>query len=89
LDSPPDVELLREQKEGLRMISDILQEEGDITDVELHNKIYEITAKIPIEPKILFGAIYQVLIGKDSGPKAAAFINALEKDFVVERFRSY
>jgi len=89
LDLPPDVELLREQKEGLRMISDILQEEGDITDVELHNKIYEITAKIPIEPKILFGAIYQVLIGKDSGPKAAAFINALEKDFVIERFRSY
>jgi lysyl-tRNA synthetase class 1 len=88
MDEPPKIELSKGQKEGLKIISDLVQGE-DLTDVELHNKIYEIATNIPIEPKILFGAIYQVLIGKESGPKAAAFINALEKDFVVERFRSY
>jgi lysyl-tRNA synthetase class 1 len=88
MDEPPKIELSKEQKEGLRVISDLIQGE-DLTDVELHNKIYEIATSIPIEPKMLFGAIYQVFIGKESGPKAAAFINALEKDFVVERFRSY
>jgi len=88
LDEPPKIELSPEQKEGLKIISDLVQGE-DLTDVELHNKIYEIATGIPIEPKMLFGAIYQVLIGKESGPKAAAFVNALEKDFVVQRFRSY
>ena len=88
LSEPPKLDLSKEQKEALKIISDLIQGE-DLTDVELHNKIYEIATSIPIEPKILFGAIYQVLIGKESGPKAAAFINALEKDFVVERFRSY
>ena len=88
LTEPPKIELSKEQKEGLKVISDLIQGE-DLTDVELHNKIYEIATNIPIEPKMLFGAIYQVLIGKESGPKAAAFINALEKDFIVERFRSY
>jgi len=88
LADPPKIELSKEQKEGLKVISDLIQGE-DLTDVELNNKIYEIATNIPIEPKMLFGAIYQVLIGKESGPKAAAFINALEKDFIVERFRSY
>ncbi len=88
LPSPPKVELSKEQREGLKVISDLVQSE-ELNDVELHNKIYEIATNIPIEPKILFGAIYQVLIGKESGPKAAAFINALDKEFVVQRFRSY
>ena len=88
LTEPPKIELSTEQKEALKVISDLIQGE-DLTDVDLHKRIYEIATSIPIEPKILFGAIYQVLIGKESGPKAAAFINALEKDFVVERFRSY
>ncbi|HQQ49373.1 MAG TPA: lysine--tRNA ligase [Methanofastidiosum sp.] len=88
LDTPPEVELTVEQKEGLKVISDLIQGE-DLTDVELHNRIYEIATNLPIEPKKLFEAIYRVLIGKESGPKAAAFINVLEKDFVVKRFRSY
>jgi len=88
LDTPPEVELTGEQKEGLKVISDLIQGE-EMTDVELHNHIYEIATNLSIEPKKLFEAIYRVLIGKESGPKAAAFINALEKDFVVKRFRSY
>jgi len=88
LDTPPEVELTVEQKEWLKVICELMQGE-DMTDVELHNRIYEIATNLPIEPKKLFEAIYRVLIGKESGPKAAAFINALEKDFVVKRFRSY
>ncbi len=88
LDTPPELELTSDEKKGLSLISDLLEKE-DLTDVELHNRIYEISKSIPLEPKKLFRAIYQVLIGKDSGPKAAAFINALEKEFVIKRFRSY
>ena len=45
-------------------------------------------AGLSVNPKDMFKAIYIALLGQQSGPKAGWFLSSLEKDFLVERFRS-
>ncbi len=52
---------------------------------DLHKRIYDIARSNDLNPPELFKAIYQVLIGKEKGPKAAMFLLTLEKEFVVKR----
>jgi lysyl-tRNA synthetase class 1 len=40
-----------------------------------------------VNPRELFGAIYAVFLGKDSGPQAGWFLAALPKDFVLRRLK--
>ena len=82
----PAVELTAEQGEFLRAIADLL-EEKDWKGEELHGAIHELKKNSPLEAKQAFQAIYLALLGKDSGPQAGWFLEALEKDFVVKRFR--
>jgi lysyl-tRNA synthetase class 1 len=74
------------QKEGLKQLARDLSRR-EFTAVGLHNHIYEIAEGVDLEPAKLFQAIYLVLLGRSSGPRAGAFISALDRDFVVERFR--
>lgn len=46
-------------------------------DVEIHNAVYEFARKNGIEPQEFFKQLYQVLIGKDKGPKAGRLIEIL------------
>lgn len=54
---------------------------------ELHAQIHQIRKNSTLEPRGAFAAIYMVLIGKDSGPQAGWFLDALERDFVINRFK--
>lgn len=56
------------------------------TPETFHKRIYEISRQIGLKPAEAFKAIYLTLIGKERGPKAAAFILSLDKEFVKERF---
>jgi lysyl-tRNA synthetase class 1 len=76
--------LTAEQREGLKGLARDLSRR-EFTPVELHNHIYEIARGVGLEPAEFFRAIYLVLLGRDSGPRAGAFISALERDFVVAR----
>jgi lysyl-tRNA synthetase class 1 len=78
--------LTAEQKEGLKELARSLSER-DFSPIELHNHIYDIAKKIDLEPAKLFQAIYLVLLGRSSGPRAGTFISALDRGFVTERFR--
>ncbi len=75
------------QKKGLNMLADELIK--NLTSKELHVKIYEVARGVGLEPPELFDAIYLSLIGKLKGPRAGYFLIALDRDFVVERFRSF
>jgi len=85
---PADVKqaLTRNQREGLKQLAADLSER-DFTPVELHNHIYGLAEKIGLKPPELFNAIYLVLIGRESGPRAGNFISALDKEFVTKRFK--
>ncbi|MGC8898889.1 MAG: lysine--tRNA ligase [Candidatus Micrarchaeia archaeon] len=48
-----------------------------MSDVEIHNAIYEFARNKNIEPQEFFKQIYRTLIGKDRGPKAGRLIEIL------------
>jgi lysyl-tRNA synthetase class 1 len=53
---------------------------------EVQNILYETAKEIGVKPKKAFGAIYTVLLGRKSGPKAGPFVAGLPPELVRERF---
>lgn len=80
-------ELSEKQREFLADLANVL-EEKDWAGDELHGKIHEMKEASELSPKEIFGSIYIALLGKDSGPQAGWFLEALKKDFLIERFRT-
>lgn len=52
-----------------------------------HKAIYEFKDSAGLEPKELFTTLYQVLIGKTSGPRAGWFLSILPRDWLIKRLR--
>lgn len=78
--------LSADQKQFLKDVAALL-EQKDWAGEELHGQIHELRKKSPLEAKTAFQAIYIALLGKDSGPQAGWFLEALDKKFVITRFR--
>jgi lysyl-tRNA synthetase class 1 len=77
-------DLSEKQKELLQKIAGDLD---NAKDPELfQTRIYEFGKELGLSGKETFGAIYQALIGKPSGPKAAWLILSLDKEFLKKRF---
>ncbi len=73
---PPSTEdLILELSESL---------DESMSDVDIHNKIYEISRSKGKDPSELFKAIYLMLFGKPKGPKLGRFIKVLG----VNRFKN-
>lgn len=80
----PDVALTQTQKKAMGVLHSFLAE-GEKTGDELHQKLHAMKTDVPIEPKELFGAIYQLFLGRTSGPKAGWFLSVLPRDFALAR----
>ena len=78
--------LTQKQKQCLKQLAEDLMAR-EFTPVELHNHVYAVAEKNEQSPADLFRAIYLVLLDRDSGPRVGNFISALDRDFVVTRFR--
>ena len=83
----PRVEITDDQKEFLRQLADVLENETFNNDVEFHDRMYEVLESLEMKPQKAFQAIYKTIIGKKQGPRAASFVLSLDKDFVIKRFR--
>lgn len=85
----PDLanDLSDDQKNFLRSIANALEAEPDLDGEALHGKIHELRKASPLEARDGFGAIYIALLGKSSGPQAGWFLEALEREFVIQRFK--
>jgi lysyl-tRNA synthetase, class I len=73
-----------EQREYLREVSAKLQAEMDAGAIQ--DVLYSTAIERGLKPKKAFAAVYRVLLGKTSGPKAGPFIAGLGPDQVSERF---
>jgi len=73
------------QKQALSILADDI--EHGMSGQEIHENIYNVAEKVGITGKQVFEAVYQSLLGIKSGPRAGYFLEALEKDFVVKRFK--
>ena len=54
----------------------------------LAESLYSIAEKAQIDPKELFKLVYQVLIGKDKGPRLGSFIHTVGKEKIVSILNS-
>jgi lysyl-tRNA synthetase, class I len=83
----PDMalDLNAEQKNFLKKSAELLKKEG-LDGEALHGEIHQLRKDSPLEARDAFGSIYASLLGKKSGPQAGWFLEALERDFVIERF---
>jgi lysyl-tRNA synthetase class 1 len=72
-----------EQRAFLREVSERLAPEMDGEAVQ--DLLYTTAIGRGLKPKRAFAAVYKVLLGKTSGPKAGPFIAGLPPDRVHER----
>lgn len=83
----PRVEITDEQKQFLSSLADVVENETFNSDVEFHDRMYEVLEAQELKPQKAFQAIYKTILGKKQGPKAASFVLSLDPEFVVKRFR--
>ncbi len=70
-----------------KLLTDIAASVADASDAEVfQTHIYDMGKALGLSGKETFAAIYQALLGKDHGPKAAWLILSLDKAFVTKRF---
>jgi len=82
---PPEAASLDEkQREYLGVIAGKIEEGMDGDAVQ--DLLYGTAVGMSLKPKAAFGAVYTVLLGKKSGPKAGPFVASLDTGFVRERF---
>ena len=67
-----EIEIDEEFKVALKEIVDILTDEKEPDDIQ--NSIYQTAKKNSIQPKDFFKLLYQIILGKDKGPKIGPFI---------------
>ncbi len=59
---------------------------SDMTDVEVHNAIYEVARELGIPPKEAFKFVYKALLDSDRGPRAGRLIKAIGIERAKEMF---
>lgn len=80
--------LTDQEKDFLQKLAQKIKTAPPNADGEwFHKAIYDLKDEVGLEPKALFAALYQTLIGKDSGPRAGWFLSILPRDWLIERLR--
>ena len=77
-------QLDEDQREYLRDISTRLRPEMDGDSIQ--DLLYSTAVERGLKPKRAFAAVYTVLLGKSSGPRAGPFVAGLPAEMVRERF---
>ncbi|MEO8785183.1 MAG: lysine--tRNA ligase [Candidatus Saccharimonadales bacterium] len=83
----PKLELSPEQTKFAAILADKLQAINQLDGQIMHQTIYGAKEQAGIQPGQAFKAIYQLLLNKQSGPKAGWFLSSLDKDWLIKRLR--
>ncbi len=75
------------QKEALKILLDYISSNENLDGQAIHAKLHEIHKQLDMDPKDLFGAMYTMLLGKESGPKAGWFLSVIDRDFLISRLK--
>lgn len=81
----PPVTLSEVQKKALAALHTFLTENEHIDGQIMHTKLHEIKTELNLEPKEFFGALYGIILNKESGPKAGWFLSVLDREFLIKR----
>lgn len=81
-------QLNESQQTFVRALADTIAGAPEDADGEwFHKAIYGFKETSGLEPKELFATLYQLLIGKDAGPRAGWFLSLLPRDWLIKRLR--
>ncbi len=85
----PDIAkfLTKEQKDAMKTIYDFIVAKPDVSGEDLHHELHRIKEGMGVSPKELFGALYKLFLGRESGPQAGWFLATLDRTFVLERLQ--
>lgn len=76
------------QREFLARLADKIADAPEDADGEwFHKTVYDFKESMGLAPKEMFVTLYQVLIGKSSGPRAGWFLSILPRDWLVARLK--
>ncbi len=81
LDEPGYRPHLEQERKAFKMLAAAL--EKDLDEEALFNEFYEICKQTDLDNKDFFKIAYQLLIGKEQGPRLAPFILAIGKEKVL------
>ena len=62
-----------------KIYTDVLPKMDTLDEKQLSEAVYAVATEAGVEPKNLFTATYQALIGKDQGPRLASFMKIIGK----------
>ncbi|MFA5513750.1 MAG: lysine--tRNA ligase [Sphaerochaetaceae bacterium] len=74
---------------GIRELASVVENLDNYDEKELSEKIYDVARIVDIEPPELFKASYKAIIGKEKGPKLAAFIKTCGKEKILPILKRY
>ena len=86
-ESLPEVDLSGEQRVFLGRLGEMVDQERDLNAQGMHDAIYAVAEQSGLKPGQAFVAIYRVILGQDSGPKAGWFLAELDRDWLVARLK--
>jgi len=67
------------------LASKVARAPADADGSWFHNAIYECKDVVNLTPKDMFQALYRLIIGKNSGPRAGWFLSLLPRDWLIDR----
>ncbi len=77
----------KKQIKGIHLLREFLNENDGLDADFIQNKIFSIAKNdLNLPPRKLFEAIYQIILGKKSGPRLGPFLSLLDKSWLLERF---
>ncbi len=82
----PQVELTDEQNNFAQILASKIEGQ-ELDGQKMHEAIYASKEEAGIQPGMAFKAIYLLLLGKESGPKAGWFLSSLAQDWLISRLR--
>ncbi|MFV2040467.1 MAG: lysine--tRNA ligase [Candidatus Hydrothermarchaeales archaeon] len=81
-----DIRLSGDQSLFLCGLADFL-EAGGHSEEEIQGEIYRLSKSIGLQTRDAFKAVYLTILGEERGPRASTLIAALDRVWVVERFK--
>jgi lysyl-tRNA synthetase class 1 len=85
LDVMPKIKLSDEQRIIINSLKVKYEQKENWDGEELQSAIFSLKEELGAQPKDIFGAIYALFIGKDSGPQEGFLLASLDRDFVLKR----
>ena len=85
---PQDLSLDRDQKKTFDALRDKLEKLPKWDGETIHATLHAVKTEFNLEPKKLFAPLYQLFIGRDSGPQMGWFLSTFKREEVLKRLEA-